>query len=236
MAADITRLEPVAEDIWILSGETVSFHGIPFTTRSVVIRLPEGGLWVHSPVLPVPSLDGPLCELGPVKYLIAPNKIHSMGIKPWQEHWPEAQTWVSPRFNERHPDIPATRALSGAPPAPWSGVIDQHVFAGNSLLDEVVFLHKPSRTLIVTDLIQKHVADEPWYWRLLKRAAGIRGEKGGTARDIRACFRDREAARASRDHILGWDFDTLLLSHGLCLYSGARPEVVRALSWLGASE
>ena len=136
-----------------------------------------------------------------------------------------------PRVWEKN--IPYSDVLSNRAPPAWAEVIDQHVFAGNVFLDEVVFLHKPSGALIVTDLIQKHVAaGEAWYWRLLKRAVGIEGEGGGVAWDIRASFRDREAARASRDRILSWDFDKLIISHGRCLRTGAKAEVERAMAWL----
>lgn len=229
----MSRLERFDTDIWTLSGDRLSFYGVPFATRSVIVRLPDGGLWVHSPVKPLPDSDAGLAELGPVACLIAPNKIHSVGIPLWQAEWPAAETWVSPGFPDRHPDMARTGVLSGHPPAAWSDVIDQHVFEGSTFLDEVVFLHKPSGTLIVTDLIQKHTASgDIWIWRLLKWLAGIEGRKGGTARDIRASFRDRKAARASRDAILSWDFDKLIVSHGHCLHTGARAEVERALSWL----
>ena len=46
--------------------------------------------------------------------------------------------------------------------------------ADHALLDEVVFLHRPSRSLIVTDLIQKHAdPKDAWPWRLIEKAAGI---------------------------------------------------------------
>lgn len=224
--------EPFDTDIWTLSGEPLTFHGVPFTTRAVIIRLPDGKLWIHSPVDPAPVSD--LTELGPVAHLVAPIRIHSVGIPLWQSQWPDAKTWVSPGFPNRHPDISYSAMLSDTAPPEWQGVIDQHVFAGNPYLDEVVFLHRPSRTLIVTDLIQKHATPgEAWYWRLGKKLVGIQGEKGGTAIDIRASFCDRQAARASRDQLLSWDFDKLIVSHGLCLHSGAKAEVERALSWLG---
>ena len=99
-------------------------------------------------------------------------------------------------------------------------------------LDEVVFCHRASRTLIVTDLIQRHDADaQPWFWRIVKGWAGVLG-KGGTARDLRASFRDRDAARRSRELIMGWDFENLVISHGACMSGGAKPYVNDAFAWL----
>ena len=226
-------LEPFDENIWTSPGERVRLYGVPFETRSVVVKLSDGGLWVHSPVLPAVERCSELSAIGPVSYLVAPNKIHSLGIGTWQAQCPEARTWVSPGFPERHPDIDFDERLTDTPPSAWAAEIDQHVFSGHSFLDEVVFLHKPSRTLIITDLIQKHNDNnDAWYVRLLKRLAGIKGRAGGMARDIRAGFKDKRAARASRDLILGWDFDKLVISHGLCMHRAAKVDVERAWAWL----
>ena len=146
-------------------------------------------------------------ELGQVTHIVAPNKIHSLGIGQWKDLFPEAKSWVSPGFEKRHPDFEADAALADAAPSEWHDEIDQHVFQGSAFLDEVVFCHRASGTLIVTDLIQRHDADaQSWFWRIVKGWAGILG-KGGTARDLRASFRDRDAARHSRDLIMRWDFE-----------------------------
>lgn len=41
---------PIAEDLWVLDGENVDFHGFAFPTRSVIVRLRTGGLWIWSPI------------------------------------------------------------------------------------------------------------------------------------------------------------------------------------------
>ena len=225
-------LRPFSKDVWTLSGGRVSFYGIPFATRAVIVRLCDGGLWVHSPVADAAALQE-VDALGRVAHLVEPNKIHSLGLKPARALWPQAKAWVSPGFGARHPDIPYDEVLGDAPPPAWAHDIDQCVFSGHALLDEVVFLHRPSRSLIVTDLIQKHDdGTEAWPWRMIKRLVGIWGPRGGTAPDIRLGFRDREAARTARDRILGWDFDRLILSHGLCLETGAKDEVRRVWKFL----
>ncbi len=226
--------EPFGDDIWLLEGDRVRMFGIlPFDTRACILRLNDGLLWVHSPVAPTPERLDVVRSLGDVGYIIAPNKIHSLGVDPWRAAFPAAQVWVSPRFTERHPKIAFDGVLSDNGPEIWADEIRHQVFHGHRVLDEVVFLHKKSRTLIVTDLIQKHdPSGEHGFWRWVKKWAGILGEKGGTARDIRASIADRDAARAARDEILSWDFDALVLSHGACLRTGAKADVERAFAWL----
>ncbi len=40
----------LAEDLWIAEGEIVNFYGFAYPTRSVILRLADGSLWVWSPI------------------------------------------------------------------------------------------------------------------------------------------------------------------------------------------
>lgn len=234
--------EPIPQrfgrDIWTVDGARVRMFGIPFSTRMTIIRLQSGGLWLHSPITAPDAIFmalGRLIDsLGTVEYLVAPNKIHSLGIPAWRARYPEACIWVSPGFKARHGDIPFDDVLGEHPRPEWAEEIDFHPFAGSRWLDEVVFLHRASKTLIVTDLIQKHEPEsETGFWRWVKKQVGVLGADGGTARDLRATFNDRAAAKSSREFILRWDFDRLILCHGLCTKCNARSVVADALAWLG---
>ncbi len=57
-------------------------------------------------------------------------------------------------------------------------------------------------------------------------------ERAVERRDWRLTVRDRSAARQAQERMLSWDFDRLIMSHGRCLETGARPFVERAFSWL----
>jgi len=227
-------LRPVAEDIWTQAGDRIRFFGIPFDTRAAIVRLPGGGLWLHSPVRPRPDRVAALAALGEIAHIVAPNRIHGAFTADWSALAPAARVWVSPRFPERHPDIRHDAILGDAPPPDWAEVIDQCLFAGHAWLDEVVFLHRPSRSLILTDLLQRHdPAREPALWRLLKGAAGLMAPGGGIPPDLRATFRDRAAARAARDRILGWEFDRILLPHSVPVARDGKAVFARAFAWLG---
>lgn len=223
-----------ADDVWTLSGDVARMYGIPFATRATIIRLKSGGLWVHSPIVPDERHFEFLDKLGPVEHLVAPNKIHSLGILPWKAMYPEAKVWVSPMFPQRHPDMVFDGVLTDDHVPEWREEIDFKIFAGSTFLDEVVFLHKNSRTLIVTDLIQKHdPASQSWFWAAVKAAVGVLGRTGGTGRDLRATFLDRSAARRSRDHIMNWRFENLILCHGPCMRGNGKSTFYQALEWLG---
>lgn len=197
-----------------------------------VVALDDDRLWVHSPVEPTEDVLEDVARLGTVAFIVAPNKIHSRGLRPWSQEFPNAEAWVSPRFPERHPDVPVDGVLGSHKPPGWGAEIAWLVFEGSSYLDEVVFFHATSGTLIVTDLIQRHDPHvEPLLWRLIKRAAGVLAPSGGTSHDLRATFRNRAAARRSAQAVLDWQFDRVVISHGLCIRTGSHRFVSNALKW-----
>ena len=217
-----------------MNGDDVRMYRLlPFTTRMTVVHLESGGLWLHSPVQPTPQRRRAVDELGPVEHLVAPNKIHSLGIEPWRAAYPSAKVWVSPAFTKRHPDIAIDAVLTNDVEVPWQGEIDHCVIDGHRVLDEVAFLHTPSKTLIITDVIQKHeTAGESAIWRTVKHMAGVLGRDGGVPVDIRLSVRDRAAMRQSIDTILGWNFDNLVIAHGHCVQGDAKQHVSRAFDWI----
>src|SRR5664279_2344242 len=59
-------LEQIGPELWLAEGEPVSFHGFAYPTRSVVARLPDGGVWVWSPIELKQELQTSIDQLGTV--------------------------------------------------------------------------------------------------------------------------------------------------------------------------
>ena len=91
-------LEPIASGIWIAEGLDVCFHGFPYPTRMVIIRLSNGNLWIWSPVELSEGLRAELARLGPVRHLVSPNKLHHLFLSSWRDCFPQAQLW-GPAFS-----------------------------------------------------------------------------------------------------------------------------------------
>jgi hypothetical protein len=84
-----------------VDGPSIDFYGLPFSTRMTVVRLADGGLWVHSPIPLEGALAAELAALGPVQALVAPNWIHYYYLPQWQARFPSAQTWAAPGVQAR---------------------------------------------------------------------------------------------------------------------------------------
>jgi len=223
------------ENIWIVDGPPVRDAGVMFTTRMALVKLVDGSLWVDSPV-PVPfDTLKKISALGPVRYLVAGTPRHVWRLAAWHALFPEAELWAARTtpFTLKKGHLPLTGILGDEPPQAWRDDFEQLAFKGNPLIEEVFFLHKKSRTVILDDLIQIHpiVKGKP-FRNALWKLEGVVSPHGGVALDFRVSFTNRTLARRSLDKLLSWDFDKLIIAHGPCIERNAKPFVERAFRWL----
>jgi Domain of unknown function (DUF4336) len=156
MYPPLDTLKPVADNIWIVdSGPIGGPMQVPI--RMSIVRLASGTLWVHSPTRVTPDLKAGVDALGTVGHLIAPNSAHWMYLEGWQRAYPAARTWAAPGLRNRRAvrksGVRLDRDLSSAPPEEWAGEIDQVIVPGGLGFREVAFLHRATRTAVLTDLI-----------------------------------------------------------------------------------
>ena len=230
-------LKQVHDALWVAEGEIVSFYGASYPTRSVIVRLEGGDLWVWSPVKLRADLRVEVDRLGPVRHLVSPNKLHHLYLPEWTKAYPDAQLWGPRSTIRKCPDLKFREALQDQPPPEWLPCIDQAWFRGSFAMDEVVFLHRPSGTLIVADLIQMFsdaFLRSHWGWfRGLARIDGLTQDQARAPLEWRLSFIDRAPARRARDKVLGWKCRNLIVAHG------ERPDpidqafVTRSFGWLG---
>ena len=212
--------EFVTDTLWTVQ-IPLRFYGIEMGTRMTICRLHNGDLWVHSPIKPDEKLRQELDALGTVRFIVAPNKLHHLFVLDFMAVYPDARVFCSPDLPKKRPDIPFESVLGDTPEPGWAADIDQVVIRGHIYLDEVVFFHRNSRTLILADLCESGHADSPPLSRLSARLVGIY-EKPGPPIDMKLMFRDKVATRESIEKVMAWDFDKMILSHGHLVRSNAK--------------
>jgi hypothetical protein len=235
MSVFVPDIQAFAPNVWVVDGPRVRDMGVMFPTRMVVVLLSDGSLWVDSPVpVPFETLRG-ITELGPVRYLVAATPRHVWRLEGWHTLFPEAELWTSrpTPFTLKKGHLPLIATLGETPNPAWADDLDQLAFKGSPLIEEVLFLHRASRTLILDDLIQFHpsVKGKPLRNALFK-LEGVSAPQGGVGLDIRLTFTKRELARRSLAKLLSWDFDKLIIAHGACIEKDAKPFVEQAFHWL----
>ena len=229
------QLNLVGQNIWTFDGIKVKFYGFPFPTRMTIIRLKNNALWIHSPEKLNSELEQELSELGEVKYLISPNKLHHLFLPEWIERYPNALNYSAPGLAEKRKDIQFNATLSDKAENTWVNDIAQVVVRGSPVMEEVVFFHKPSSTLIVTDLIENFDPATLSGWqRAIGRMAGIVHPNGKTPIDWRVTFRfgSREKAREALNTMLSWNPTNIIVSHGICVFGNGAEFLNKSFKWL----
>ena len=200
------------------------FLGLEVGARMTVLEL-DGGLLVHSPVaLPPEALD----HLGAPRWALAPNRLHHLHVGPWAEAGLE--TWAAPGLPEKRPDVPFHGVVTEAS-RPFGDEVEVKPLSCFPLTNEVVALHRPSRTLIVSDLVFNFPPEAPWLTRAAMR--GLWGYPGCQTTLLERAGMRRGAARREIAAILEWDFDRLIMAHGEVIEAGGKAALRRAFRWLG---
>ncbi|MFY0567865.1 DUF4336 domain-containing protein [Archangium lansingense] len=238
---DVPR--PLTENVWLVDGPVVRMAAygtyIPFPSRMTIVRLANGDLWLHSPTALSEPLRRRVEALGRVAHLVSPNKIHYAHIAAWKAAYPAARAWASPGVRERAASqgiaVSFNAELGDTPPPEWGGELEQLVFRGSRFMEEVVFLHRASRTLLLADLIENFEADHvsPGL-RWLVRLSGNLHPDGKAPLDLRLMFLGRkDVARACLKRMLAWQPERIVLAHGRCYLERGTEELRRAFRWLG---
>lgn len=228
------QLKEIDKNIWIYDGSTVNFYGLPYSTRMTVIRLSNGNLWIHSPEKLNEELKEELGNLGKVEHLISPNKLHHLFLPEWISAYPDAKSYASPGLIEKRQDIKFTKELSNMSEKEWVDEIEQTVFQGSPLMEEVVFFHISSKTLILTDLIENfNPTAFNWWQKPIAWFTGILSPNGKTPIDWRISFLFGKAkARIALDIMLGWRPKNIVISHGECIIDNGFEFLNKSFKWV----
>lgn len=215
-----SRLQQLGPDIWLVDGPVIKLYAIPFPTRMTVIRLANGDLFLHSPIEYSEELAAELQTHGKIKHLVSPNWIHYAYIQQWADACNGTIAWASPNVRKRAAQqkihVVFDRDLADTPAPEWQAEIDQIIARGSKIHQEVVFFHKASRVLILTDLIENmHREKMPLWLRPFARMAGILAPNGKMPLDMWLSFsKGRKQLAAALQQMLDWNPKTVVLAHG----------------------
>src|SRR5215472_4939470 len=228
-------LKPIADSLWVAE-QPLRYLGVALTTRMTIIRLAGGVLMLHSPIHLTRELLFDAGSIGSVRFIVAPNRFHHLFVRDWQRAYPNAQTLCAPGLDTKRADLNFTATLGEDPQAAWADEVDQAFMRAFPPLNEIVFFHRQTRTVIFTDLlfnIARH--DSPYARFLLRLDGAFRGP--AIPRSFMLLLRRRRVECAEFLHkILSWDLDRAILAHGDIIESGAKPVIERAWQFVQAAK
>ena len=219
-------MNQLAENLWVRS-YPLAVLGTDHGRNVSIIRVASGRLVVHSMAKFSPSDIAEISALGDPGWLVEAMLLHDTYAREGREAFAGVPFLGPPGFAEvvGFPVQP----LRPAPPE-WADEITVMEIAGAPKLREHVLLHKPSRSLIVADLIFNFAPEERGWNRFFHRYLAGFKRYPGMSRVFRFFIQDRLAFRASLQKVLAADFDRIIVGHGRVIDSQGKELLRRALA------
>ena len=192
-------------------------------TRALLLDLPGGGVLAWSPVPLCDALREFVQQRGGVRFLVAPNSFHYLGVAEWLRAFPDAEVWLAPGLPVRVGDAvpPGQEFVEGAD-TPFASVFPHRVLAGGRGTSEVAFFHFASRTLALVDSSFNVRSVDRWIDRVVWGSYGALGRFGPTATAHWFLLYNRAAVQAWIERVCEWDFARIVVAHGEPLDAGPR--------------
>ncbi|KAI5302430.1 hypothetical protein KEM56_000703 [Ascosphaera pollenicola] len=252
-------IRDVCESITTLSLPFSRFGYVPVGGRATIdhpVKLKTGSLAVFSPVAYTPSVEAKLNELGNrVRYLVAPDVEHHIFIHAWKDLYPSAEIIGPHGLQEKWATNAATkdekvdyvftpqnkREMKIQPE--FDDEFDyEYVDAHQNR--ELVFCHRPTRTLIEADLMFNLPACEQYSKspenpqgsaaaKLMNRAGCAQANHNNWQRRFLwyAAIRDHTSGKESLGRIAQWDFQRLIPCHGDVIETAAKNTFLDVFKW-----
>jgi hypothetical protein len=201
----------VPDSIWVTE-RPIWFSGVRLRSRTTVVRLSGGALWVHSPCPPTDEICAALDALGEVRWIVVPNRFHHLQAPATAARYPKALVVGPKSAQARNPHV--TLALGADEPAYIRATpeLTSIQLRGVPFLDETVFFHPASGSLIAADLVMSAGARDHWSWRIAARICGCY-EKIRTPPDVRMHARSSTALAESIAQMRALPLERILVAH-----------------------
>ena len=219
-----TRPQHLAPNLWLLA-YPLKMLGVNLGRNVTIIRLNAGKLIIHS-TAPFTSPDvAAIRELGEPEWIVDTLLRHDTFAAQGRVAFPSAR-YLAPEGFSKDPGLRIEPLVP--PPAEWTEEVAVASVEGAPEFGEIVTLHRPTRTLIVADLIINFVGEQNLWAKLLLRIAAVGGKHDpGMTVPFKKAIRDEAAFAASLRTILSWDFDRIIVGHGTPIPAGGK-EILRA--------
>jgi hypothetical protein len=157
--------------IWI-NERKLWFGGVYLRSRMTIIRLADDKLWVHSASEPTPELCAELDRLGQVGWVVVPNKWHHIQASAMKVRYPNAQVIGPASAKLRNKSLALDVDINDERLSSLVPELSPVVLKGVPFLDETLFFHSKTNTLIGADLMMCGCSADHWTWRWVSRVFG----------------------------------------------------------------
>jgi len=225
-------LQTVVDSALWATERPVWFSGVRLRARTTILRLDDGGLLVHSPAPPTEALDAALEALGPVRWLVVPNLFHQLAAPAAAERYPDAKVVGPPTAKDRNAALTLDHELGDGALAEAAPELSVHPLGGVPFLDETVLFHRPTGTLIGTDLVMSACAKDHWTWRWSARLFGVWG-KVRTPPDVKWKTPANDETKRSIEEMLALPIERIVVAHADPIEERPKDHLAEAWRFVG---
>jgi len=250
----IRRITP---NIMTCSTPFLRFSRVKIGGRGTIVKLQSGNLAVFSPVALTDTVKKELSSFGngDIKYITALDQEHHIFLESWHKAYPNAKV-IGP---ETLPEYRKKQGYFQIPSANWvlfkkadqthtvSPEFDREfdmAYVSAHQNQEIVFNHRPSKTLIEADLLFNLPATEQfsktdvdpttgYLTRMFNAINNTQGEAMGQRRMIwyGISAGDRTGFSRSVSGIAKWNFERLIPCHGDVIEKGGKGVFENVMRW-----
>jgi hypothetical protein len=224
-------LEHLGPDVYVVNGE-VKIPGAKLPVRMTVLRLADQSLLLHSPIALEPAVVQELQQLGQVRWVVAPTIMHHLFVRDVMTLFSSAKLLAVQGLSSKLAGLTAEGSLAASTPVLAEQGLDVLPVDGMPSLNESVFFHRSSQTLIVSDLLFNVVSSPYFATRmLLTVASGVYG-RCAVSRLVRWAVKDKAACTESLKRVIALAPTRLVMAHGDVLSVDVAQTVERELKTL----
>jgi hypothetical protein len=233
-------LREIDRNIWVAE-QPLRYFGLSVGTRMTVIRLANSELVVISPIQVDSETIHQLNDIGDVSHIIAPNLYHYLFASNFKDIYPKAIFWAAPGLESKRPELNIDRIIQDR-----NSFLDEieyllfdgfrtFTLSGFSLLNECVFFHLESHTLVLTDTAFNFDESFPLMTQLATRAIG--GYKNLSPSLLeRFATKETDKVKQAVQKVLAWDFKRVIVAHGSIIENDGKQRFREGYEWfLGTS-
>jgi Domain of unknown function (DUF4336) len=222
--------------------------------RGTIVRLSTSSLAIFSPVPLTPEVRAKIDSLGTLRYIGALNIEHHLFISSWVEAYLDADVICMEGLpkrakNEATKGVIFAHVFMSQSNASFKFTAEfdsefQYEFINSHQNKELVFMHKPTGTVIEADLIFNLPATEQYSKTgvaadsgfLTKLAASILHTRGDIIWQKRILWylsgtKDKEGFALSAKRMHEWNFDRIIPCHGDVIETGGKVMLDRVTEW-----
>jgi hypothetical protein len=214
---------PLVSTVRFFTSELRIIPGVVIPLHSMLVETPTKAILV-SPVGTKEELAA--CD-GKQVVLVEPSLLHHRRLAKALQVLEPNELWGPDGFAEKLPEFKDARVFNREP---WvhDDALSYAVIEGAPKRNEVVFFHRPTRTLYTADLAFAIMEPKGVISPIALRGMGIY-KRFGVAKMWKGWVKDKAAFQRSIDYIMAWPFDRIAVAHGDIVEGNARQKLFAAL-------